>query len=59
MKNNKGFLVSYTTKDGSIQKAIMRHLDQLPKITNSGRALLILMNDDLTEKKDDLQASGH
>ena len=46
-------LVSYTSKDGSTQKAIMRHADQLPAVTDSGRSLLILLNDDLTEKQKD------
>ena len=53
MKKNPGMLVSYTTKDGSTQKAIMRHADQLPAVTDTGRALLILLNDNLTEKQQD------
>ena len=41
MNKNSEILVSYTAKDGSTQKAMMRHADQLSAFIESGRSLLM------------------
>lgn len=52
MSNNSGVIYEYTRPDGSIQKGIARHTEQVPNFTDHGKVCLRLVNDDLTFKKD-------
>jgi hypothetical protein len=50
MRKNSGILVSYIDKDGNLQKAIIRHVDQHPALTERNKVLVRLLNDDLSLK---------
>ena len=50
MKPTSGILVSYTDKDGNLQKAIMYHKDQNAEARKANKALLYLMDDNFKPK---------
>lgn len=52
MSKNSGILVSYTDIDGNLQKGVVQHTDQHPSFEKINKALVRLLNDDLSLKKD-------
>lgn len=50
MSRTSGILVEYTNKEGKIQKAVMYHKDHSEQIQKAGKALLYLLNENLTPK---------
>jgi len=50
MSKNSGILVSYTDKDGNIQKAVILYVDQHTALTERNKVLVRLLNDDLSLK---------
>jgi hypothetical protein len=44
---NSGAIVEYTRKDGTTQRAIMRHSDQTPQFSLHGHAFLRLVDADM------------
>lgn len=52
MSNTSGIIVSYTDMNGNLQKGIVRHTDQHEEFRKVKKALIRLLNDDLTIKTD-------
>lgn len=52
MSNNSGILVTYIDHDGNTQKGVVRHCNQRPEFEKRGKALVTLLNDDLSVKFD-------
>lgn len=52
MSNNSGIIVSYTDQAGETQKGIVRHTDQHEEFGKVKKALVRLLNSDLTTKID-------
>jgi hypothetical protein len=48
----QGVIFKYKTKDGIEQKAVAVHNEQTREFSDYRKAFLRLLNDDLTEKKD-------
>lgn len=52
MSNTSGILVSYTDIDGNLQKGVVRHIDQHRLFEKANKALVTLLNNDLSIKLD-------
>lgn len=52
-KKKGGYLVTYLKDDNTLQKALLSYMDQNAAFENKEKALLILLNNDLTPIKDE------
>ena len=52
MSNTSGILVTYIDHDGNTQKGIVRYCNQRPEFEKRSKALVVLLNDDLSLKID-------
>lgn len=56
MRPTAGILYEYIDRSGKCQKAVMYYKDQPEAISKADKALLCLLNDDLTQKYDNEKA---
>ena len=52
MSKNSGIMVTYIDPDGNLQKGVVRHSDQHKLFAKANKALVTLLNDDLSLKID-------